>query len=60
MEIGAPRLSDSIWVYGGDLDSIVETVSRSRAGVMPAWQGKLDETTIKSLAVYVHALGGGQ
>ena len=30
-----------------------------RKGVMPAWEGRLDPATIKSLAVYVHGLGGG-
>jgi cytochrome c oxidase cbb3-type subunit 3 len=38
----------------------VETITNSRAGVMPAWSGRLDEVTIKQLAVYVHSLGGGQ
>jgi cytochrome c oxidase cbb3-type subunit 3 len=28
--------------------------------VMPAWGGKLDDVTIKALAVYVHTLGGGE
>jgi cytochrome c oxidase cbb3-type subunit 3 len=27
---------------------------------MPAWAGKLSESDIKQLAVYVHSLGGGQ
>jgi cytochrome c oxidase cbb3-type subunit 3 len=31
-----------------------------RAGVMPAWQGRMSESEITSLAVYVHALGGGE
>jgi cytochrome c oxidase cbb3-type subunit 3 len=31
-----------------------------RGGVMPAWAGRLDDTTIKSLAVYVYSLGGGE
>jgi cytochrome c oxidase cbb3-type subunit 3 len=52
-------LSDSIWLYGGDLASIIETISRSRAGVMPAWEDRLDTATLRSLTVYVHALGGG-
>jgi len=59
-EFGAPRLSDAIWLYGGDRESIVQTVTASRAGVMPAWAGRLDETTVKQLAVYVHSLGGGE
>lgn len=57
---GAPRLSDALWLYGGDRATIVETVTKSRAGMMPAWIGRLDDATIKSLAVYVHSLGGGQ
>jgi cytochrome c oxidase cbb3-type subunit III len=28
--------------------------------MMPAWAGRLDETTIKALAVFVHTLGGGE
>ncbi len=57
---GAPRLNDALWLYGGDRATIIETVTKSRGGVMPAWTGRLDDATIKSLAVYVHSLGGGQ
>ncbi len=39
---------------------MIETVTNGRAGVMPAWSGRLDPVTIKSLTVYVHGLGGGQ
>ncbi|WP_420404825.1 cytochrome-c oxidase, cbb3-type subunit III [Nisaea sp.] len=59
-DTGAPRLSDSIWLYGGDRQTIRETVNNSRYGVMPAWIDRLDEATIKQLAVYVHSLGGGE
>jgi cytochrome c oxidase cbb3-type subunit III len=59
-EVGAPNLTDKIWLYGSDEASIVETITNGRAGVMPAWTGRLDPTTIKALAVYVHSLGGGQ
>ena len=31
-----------------------------RAGVMPAWVGRLDPATIKALTVFVHSLGGGK
>ncbi len=57
---GAPRLNDQLWLYGGDRATIVETVTQSRKGMMPAWVGRLDDATIKSLAIYVHSLGGGQ
>jgi cytochrome c oxidase cbb3-type subunit 3 len=59
-EIGAPDLTNQIWLYGPDKDSIVEGIMNGRGAVMPAWGPRLDDTTIKSLAVYVHSLGGGE
>lgn len=59
-ELGAPNLTDAIWLYGGDRQALTETVVNARFGVMPAWGLKLDDATVKQLAVYVHALGGGQ
>ena len=59
-ELGAPNLTDDIWLYGGTKADIVRQVYQPRQGVMPAWEGRLDPVTIKSLAIYVHALGGGQ
>ncbi|MBN8913364.1 MAG: cytochrome-c oxidase, cbb3-type subunit III [Rhizobiales bacterium] len=60
VEMGAPNLTDGIWLYGGQKADIEETIRTGRGGVMPAWAGKLDPVTIKMLAIYVHALGGGQ
>lgn len=59
-EFGAPDLTDAIWLYGSSRRIMTETVSNGRAGVMPAWGGRLDPVTIKALTVYVHSLGGGQ
>jgi cytochrome c oxidase cbb3-type subunit III len=59
-ELGAPNLTDGIWLYGSDRASIIEGIWSGRGGVMPAWAGRLDDTTIKALAVYVHTLGGGE
>jgi cytochrome c oxidase cbb3-type subunit 3 len=59
-EMGAPNLTDKIWLYGGDRDDVYETVYNARRGMMPAWGERLDENTIKQLAVYVHQLGGGE
>lgn len=59
-EFGAPNLTDKIWLYGGDYDSIYQTIYSSRAGMMPAWGERLDENTIKQLTVYLHELGGGE
>ncbi len=60
LEFGAPKLNDEIWLYGGDRNSIVHTITFARAGVMPAWSGRLDEVTLKQLTLYVHSLGGGK
>jgi cytochrome c oxidase cbb3-type subunit III len=59
-ELGAPNLTDKIWLYGSDEATIIETITNGRAGMMPAWAGRLDPSTIKAMAVYVHSLGGGQ
>ncbi|MEO5374802.1 MAG: cytochrome-c oxidase, cbb3-type subunit III [Alphaproteobacteria bacterium] len=58
--VGAPALNNKIWLYNGTKDGIVAQIKAPKHGVMPAWGGRLDETTIKQLAVYVHALGGGK
>ena len=58
--MGAPNLTDKIWLYGSDEATIIETVTNGRAGVMPAWEGGSIPSTIKAMAVYVHSLGGGK
>jgi cytochrome c oxidase cbb3-type subunit 3 len=59
-DFGAPNLTDAIWFYGKDKDVILRTISRGRNNVMPAWVDRLDDTTIRQLALYVHSLGGGE
>ena len=59
-EFGAPNLTDAIWFYGKDKDIILRTISRGRNNVMPAWVDRLDDATIRQLALYVHSLGGGE
>ena len=57
---GAPNLTDRIWLYGGTRADIRGQIVNGRGGVMPTWAGRLSPETIKSLAVYVHSLGGGE
>ncbi len=59
-EQGAPNLADAIWLYGGDYDALIETVTYSRYGVMPPWTQRLSEAEVRAVAVYVHQLGGGE
>lgn len=53
---GSPDLTDNIWLYGGDRESIRETLRYGRAGVMPEWQTKLGNERIMLLAAYVYSL----
>jgi cytochrome c oxidase cbb3-type subunit III len=57
--VGAPDLADAIWLYGGDRQSLEESVRNARFGVMPPWGGRLIEADIRAVSAYVHALGGG-
>ena len=59
-EQGSPNLADEIWLYGGSRQAVIESIRTGRGGMMPAWAGRLDPVTLKSLAVYVHSLGGGK
>lgn len=59
-EVGAPNLTDSIWLYGGDRKTVIQTITNARSGVMPYWHGRLSDDTIRELTVYVHSLGGGE
>lgn len=59
-ELGAPRLSDDIWLWGGDKASIQSSVANAHKGVMPTWENRLSEDTIKALTIYVYSMGGGK
>ena len=58
--VGAPNLTDENWLFGGEYRDVYNSVYSARNAHMPAWEGRLDDATIKSLAVYVHSLGGGE
>ena len=53
---GAPNLTDDIWLYGGSLETIQETLLNGRNGVMPAHGDLLGENRTKILAAYVYSL----
>jgi cytochrome c oxidase cbb3-type subunit 3 len=47
--LGAPKLSDDIWLYGGSLETIKTTLHNGRFGIMPSFSKRLDDTQIKLL-----------
>ena len=59
-EQGAPNLADALWLYGSGRDDVIKTITYSRFGVMPGWQGRITDAQIKQVTYYVHQLGGGE
>lgn len=58
-EMGAPDLTDSFWLHGGDMASIYDSVYNGRQGLMPSWTGRLTDVERKILTLYVLDLGRG-
>ena len=54
--LGAPNLTDDIWLYGGESADIRQTLREGRNGLMPAQQELLKESRIHLLAAYVYSL----
>ena len=58
--MGAPNLTDKVWLYGGSEATIVETITKGRNGNMPAQLNKLGEAKVHLLAAYVYGLSQGK
>jgi cytochrome c oxidase cbb3-type subunit 3 len=58
--LGAPNLTDKIWLYGGSEAAVIETITKGRNGVMPAWKDFLGEAKIHLLTAYVYGLSQGK
>jgi cytochrome c oxidase cbb3-type subunit 3 len=62
--LGAPNLTDNIWIYGNSEGAIVETITKGRGtntlspgqSVMPAHKDSLGEAKVHILAAYVYSL----
>ncbi len=59
-EQGAPNLADAIWLFGGDIESVTQTITSARNAVMPNWGGRLTGAQVKAVSAFVHQLGGGE
>ncbi|MCJ8296072.1 MAG: cytochrome-c oxidase, cbb3-type subunit III [Colwellia sp.] len=56
LPMGAPNLSDNIWLYGGSKRVIEESIRYGRAGVMPPWKDILGEEKVHLISAYVYSL----
>jgi cytochrome c oxidase cbb3-type subunit III len=54
--LGAPNLTDNVWLYGGSSDALRESISKGRSGSMPAHADLLGPVKTKLLAAYVYGL----
>jgi len=54
--LGAPNLTDNIWLYGGSFEQIAHTLRVGRAGVMPAHKDLLSDDKIHLISAYVYSL----
>lgn len=59
-ELGAPNLTDALWLFGDSKAAVTQSIATGRGGKMPPWVDRLDPVTIKALSIYVHSLGGVQ
>jgi cytochrome c oxidase cbb3-type subunit 3 len=53
--LGAPDLTDKIWLYGGQFDRVAESIREGRTGVMPAWSQRLSTDELRVIAAWVFA-----
>ncbi|MEN8108539.1 MAG: cytochrome-c oxidase, cbb3-type subunit III [Pseudomonadota bacterium] len=58
--LGAPNLTDNVWLYGGSKLRVMESVARGRNGQMPPHRDFLGEDKAHLLAAYVFSLSTGQ
>ena len=56
LPLGAPNLTDNIWLYGGSKRAIEESIRNGRAGVMPPWKDILGEEKVHVISAYVYSL----
>ncbi len=54
--LGAPNLTDNVWLYGGEFEQVAHSIRAGRAGVMPAHKDLLSEDKIKLISAYVYSL----
>lgn len=57
--MGAPNLTDNIWLYGGTAMAIKQSIAKGRVGRMPAHDEFLGEAKVHILAAYIYSLSQG-
>lgn len=55
-QLGAPNLTDGIWLYGGSPKAVAKSIAKGRNGVMPAHEEFLGKAKVHLLAAYIYSL----
>ena len=55
MALGAPNLTDRVWLHGDSIEDIMETIRKGRSGEMPALRHRLGENNASLIAAWVYA-----
>ena len=55
-QLGAPNLTDKIWLHGSSEEAVVETITGGRNNLMPAHKELLGDAKVHVLAAYVYGL----
>jgi cytochrome c oxidase cbb3-type subunit 3 len=58
--LGAPDLTDAVWLYGGEFNHVAESIRDGRTGVMPPWRERLREDELRMIASWVLAQSGAK
>jgi cytochrome c oxidase cbb3-type subunit 3 len=59
-QMGAPNLTDNVWLYGGSPLMLQQTIRNGRSGQMPAWVDRLGAERVHLLAAYVYSLSNSE
>lgn len=54
--LGAPNLTDKVWLFGGSAETVMETIRKGRNATMPAFEDFLGDAKVHVLAAYVWSL----
>ncbi len=54
--LGAPNLTDDVWLYGGSFEAVTHSIRSGRAGMMPAHKDLLSDDKIHLISAYVYSL----
>ena len=57
--MGAPNLTDNIWLHGNSLAQIEKVIREGTGGVMPAWRDRLGEDNVRMIGAWLHARAAG-